>query len=337
MRSVWNGTIAFGQVTIPVRAYSATEERGSGLHQLHVTDGGRIRLRRTCEVDGADVPFSELGRGYELPDGDVVVLTQEDMAGLPVASAHAVQVRSFTPLEQVDPLYYNRSYYLAPEPAGAKPYVLFGEALRQSGRVAVVTVALRQREALAMLRARGNVIVLTTLLWPDEVRAPDFPFLNEDLAVRTQELRSAVADIARLSGDFDPTRHADGYRAALRALVAARADAGEVVRPTAAAQDTLAADLIASLRQTGRMEDADLAEAELTDTELAEAERADAESTDVESTDADTAGTDTETTAAGRAVDRARAAVRKAAAAKAAATRAANRAAAKARARAGRS
>jgi DNA end-binding protein Ku len=323
MRSVWNGTIAFEQVTIPVKAYSATEERGSGLHQLHVNDGGRIRLRRTCEVDGADVPFAELGKGYELPDGDVVVLTQEDMAGLPVASAHAIQVRAFTPLEQIDPLYYNRSYYLAPEPAGAKPYVLFGEALRQSGRVAVVTVALRQREALAMLRTRGNVVVLTTLLWPDEVRTPEFPFLDEDVAVQTRELRSAVSDIERLSGDFEPTHHADGYRAALRALVAARADAGEVVRPTAAAQDTLTADLIASLRETGRTADAELAEAELADADMADADMADAQPTGE--------------TAAGRAVDRARAAVRRAAAAKAAATRAANRAAAKARARAGRS
>jgi DNA end-binding protein Ku len=250
MRSVWNGSIAFEQVTIPVKAYSATEERGSGLHQLHVNDGGRIRLRRTCEVDGADVPFTELGKGFELPDGDVVVLTQEDMAGLPVTAAHAIQVRAFTPLEQVDPLYYNRSYFLAPEPEGAKPYVLLGEALRQSGKVAVVTVALRQREALAMLRERGNVIVLTTLLWPDEIRTPEFPFLDEDVEVQMKELRSAVSDVERLSGDFEPGRYADGHRAALRALVSAKAAAGDVVRPTSAEQDTLTSELVASLRQT---------------------------------------------------------------------------------------
>ncbi|HEX3589415.1 MAG TPA: Ku protein [Pseudonocardiaceae bacterium] len=248
MRSVWNGTITFGPVAIPVQAFSATEERGSGLHQLHVTDGGRIKLRRTCEIDGADVPFEELGKGVELPDGDVVVLTQEDLAGLPVASEHAIEVRAFTPLEQIDPLHYNRSYYLAPEPAGAKPYVLLGEALRQSGRVAVVTVALRQRETLAMLRERGNVIVLTTLLWPDEIRAPEFPFLDEDVSVRMNELRSAVADVERLSGDFEPHRYADGYRAALRALVNQRADAGDVVRPTAARQDATTTELVENLR-----------------------------------------------------------------------------------------
>ncbi|HKN99458.1 MAG TPA: Ku protein [Pseudonocardiaceae bacterium] len=250
MRSVWNGTITFGPVAIPVKAYSATEERGTGLHQLHVTDGGRIKLRRTCEIDGADVPFAELGRGVELPDGDVVVLTQEDMAGLPVATAHTVEVRSFTPLEQIDPLYYNRSYYLAPEPAGAKPYVLLGEALRQTGKVAVVTVALRQRETLAMLRERDHVIILTTLLWPDEVRAPDFPFLDEDVPVRMKELRSAVADVSRLSEDFQPGRYSDGYQAALRELVESRVAAGNVVRPTAAEQDATAATLVTTLKDT---------------------------------------------------------------------------------------
>ncbi|HEX3648225.1 MAG TPA: Ku protein [Pseudonocardiaceae bacterium] len=248
MRSVWNGTITFGPAAIPVKAYSATEERGTGLHQLHAQDGGRIRLRRVCEIDGADVPFDELARGVELPDGDVVVLTHEDMAGLPATAAHTVEVRSFTPLEQIDPLYYNRSYFLAPDPAGAKPYVLLGDALRQTGKVAVVSVALRQRETLAMLRERDHVIILTTLLWPDEVRTPDFPFLDEDVPVRMKELRSAVADVARLSEDFQPGQ--DGYQAALRKLVESRVAAGAVVRPTAAEQDESAETLVTTLKDT---------------------------------------------------------------------------------------
>lgn len=250
MRSVWNGTIAFGQVAIPVKAYSATEPRGTGLHQLHATDGGRIKLRRTCEIDGEDVPFTELGKGFELPDGDVVVLTQEDMAELPVASSHSIEVCAFAPLAQIDPIYLDRSYYLAPEAAGTKPYVLFGEALRQTGRVAIVRVALRQRETLAMLRERNNVIVLTTMLWPDEIREPDFPYLGEDVSVQMRELRSAVSDVERLSGDFEPSLYADEYRDALRALVNARADAGEVVRPTADEQDRATADLVHALHDS---------------------------------------------------------------------------------------
>jgi DNA end-binding protein Ku len=250
MRSVWNGTITFGLVAIPVKAYSATEERGTGLHQFHATDGGRIRLRRTCEIDGADVPFAELASGFELPDGDVVMLTQEDMAGLPATTAHAIEVRSFTPLERIDPLYYHRGYFLAPEPAGAKPYVLLAEALRETGKVAVATVALRQRETLAMLRERDGVLILTTLLWPDEVRTPDFPFLDENVPVATKELSSAVADVTRLSEDFRPERYADRYQAALRDLVAARVATGKVVRPTAAEQDAAAATLVTALKES---------------------------------------------------------------------------------------
>lgn len=248
MRSVWNGTITFGLAAIPVRAYTATEDRGSGLHQVHTTDGGRIRLRRTCELDGADVPFAELGKGVQLPDGDVVLLSQEDLAALPATSSHAIEVRSFTPVSQIDPLYFDRSYYLAPEPAGAQPYALLAEALCQSVRVAVVTVALRQRETLAMLRERDNVLVLTTLHWPDQVRTPDFPFLDEEVAVPRRAVRSAVADIERLSADFSPGDYSDGYRAALRDLVASRVEAGEVVRPTAAVQEASSESLVSALR-----------------------------------------------------------------------------------------
>jgi DNA end-binding protein Ku len=249
MRSVWNGTIAFGLSAIPVRAYSATEEQGSGLHQFHATDGGRIRLRRTCEIDGADVPFTELAKGVELPDGDVVVLTQHDLAGLPSSSSHEIDIRAFTPLSHVDPLYFNRSYFLAPDPVGAKPYLLLAEALRRSGKVAVGTVALRQRETLAMLRVRGSVLVLTTLLRPDEVRTPDFPFLDEEVSLQLKDIRSAVTDVERLSGDFEPAKYADGYRDALRALVDARVEAGDVLRPTAAEQEAATEDLVTTLRE----------------------------------------------------------------------------------------
>ncbi|HEY3610331.1 MAG TPA: Ku protein [Pseudonocardiaceae bacterium] len=301
MRSVWNGTIVFGPVSIPVKAYSATEERGTGLHQLHLADGGRIKLRRTCETDGADVPFVEMGRGYELPGGDVVMLTEDELADLPVATAHTIDVHAFTPLAQIDPMHFSRSYYLAPEPSGLKPYALLTEALRQTDQVAVVKVALRQRETLAMLRERDHVIVLTTMLWPDEIRTADLPILDEDVPVQLRELRAAVALVAELSGNFTPERYTDEYASALRGLIEAKVTAGDVHRPTAAAQEELAAELVEALRE------------------------------------ADTPSADTPSIAivdtASNAVDKARAAVRRAAAAKAAATRAARRAATKGRAR----
>lgn len=249
MRSVWNGTIAFGPVSIPVKAYSATEERGTGLHQLHLADGGRIKLRRTCETDGADVPFVEMGRGYELPGGDVVMLTEDELADLPVATAHTIDVHAFTPLAQIDPMHFNRSYYLAPEPSGLKPYALLTEALRQTGQVAVVKVALRQRETLAMLRERDHVIVLTMMLWPDEIRSPDLPTLDQDVPVQLRELRAAVALVAELSGDFAPEHYTDEYASALRGLIEAKVAAGDVHRPTAAAQDETATELVEALRE----------------------------------------------------------------------------------------
>jgi DNA end-binding protein Ku len=249
MRSVWNGTIVFGPVSIPVKAYSATEERGTGLHQLHLADGGRIKLRRTCETDGADVPFVEMGRGYELPGGDVVMLTEDELADLPVATAHTIDVHAFTPLAQIDPMHFNRSYYIAPEPTGLKPYALLTEALRQTDQVAVVKVALRQRETLAMLRERDHVIVLTTMLWPDEIRTPDLPILDEDVPVQLRELRAAVALVAELSGDFAPGEYTDEYASALRGLIQAKVTAGDVHRPTAAAQEEAAAEFVEALRE----------------------------------------------------------------------------------------
>ncbi|HEY7591700.1 MAG TPA: Ku protein, partial [Actinophytocola sp.] len=143
MRSVWNGTIRLGAATIPVRAFGATEEQGTGLHHVHASDGGRVRHRKVCEVDGRTLHADEVARGYVLPGGETVVLTDADLARLPLPTSRAIDVQAFAPLAEIDPIYFARSYHLEPEPAGVQPYVLFSEALQQSGRVAVVKVALR--------------------------------------------------------------------------------------------------------------------------------------------------------------------------------------------------
>jgi DNA end-binding protein Ku len=247
MRSVWNGTLAFGPLGIPVKAYSATEEHGPGLHQLHLNDGGRIRLKRTCDVDGEEVPFEEIGKGYETPGGDVVVLTEEDLDALPVPTAQTIEVHAFAPPGQIDPICFARSYYLEPEAVGIKPYAVLAEALRQSGRVAVVTIALRQRETLAVLRVRGAVLVLTTMLWPDEIRTPEFRFLDESVSVDLRELREATALVERMADDFEPTRYTDRYRAALSALIDRKAREGDVRRPIEPAKEAAVADLMTAL------------------------------------------------------------------------------------------
>jgi len=231
MRSIWSGAISFGLVVIPVKLYSATEQRDITFRQVHRKDGARIQFRRVCTLDGEEVPYSDVAKGYELPTGDMVVLTDEDLADLPLVTAHRIEVLHFAPSAQVEPIYANKSYYLEPDPTGARAYVLFRDALESSGKVAVAKVALRQREALAALRVREGVITLETLLWPDEVRKPDFAFLDEDIEVRSQELKMAASLIDTMTEDFDPDEYHDAYREALEAVVQAKIEGNELVRP----------------------------------------------------------------------------------------------------------
>jgi DNA end-binding protein Ku len=222
-------------VVIPVKLYAATEQRDVAFRQVHREDGGRVQFRRFCSVDGQEVPYSDVAKGYELATGDVVVLTDDDLKELPLATAKRIDVLHFSPSGQLDPILANKAYYLEPEPAGVRAYVLFRDALERSGRVAVAKVAIRQREALAALRVRESVLVLETLLWPDEVRAADFKFLDEDVDIRSQELKMAASLIDTMTEDFDPSLYKDTYREALEALVQAKIEGNEVVRPAGTA------------------------------------------------------------------------------------------------------
>ncbi|WP_433497893.1 Ku protein [Sphaerimonospora sp. CA-214678] len=248
MRSIWKGAISFGLVTIPVKLYSATEQKDVTFHQVHQADGGRIKYKRVCSLDGAEVPYSEIAKGYELATGEIVVLTEDDFADLPLTTSRRIDVLQFTPAEQIDPIYFAKSYYLEPEAQGTKPYVLLRDALERSGQVAVVKVALRQRESLATLRVRDGVFVLETMLWPDEVRTAEFGFLEEDVEVRPQELKMAESLIETMVADFDPAEHRDAYREALQEVIEAKVAGREIVAPEAPAEGRPAVDLMAALR-----------------------------------------------------------------------------------------
>jgi DNA end-binding protein Ku len=251
MRSIWAGAISFGMVVIPVKLFAATEQRDVSFRQVHREDGGRIQFKRVCSIDGQEVPYSDVAKGYELATGDVVVLTDDDLKDLPLATAHRIDVLHFSPAGQLDPILANKAYYLEPEPAGVRAYALFRDALERSGRVAVAKVAIRQREALAALRVRDGVLVLETLLWPDEIRTPDFKFLEENIDVRSQELKMAASLIDTMTEDFDPSAFKDAYREALEALVQARIEGNEVVRPAGtlvAEKPSGPADLTETLR-----------------------------------------------------------------------------------------
>ncbi|MBA2414850.1 MAG: Ku protein [Geodermatophilaceae bacterium] len=248
--SIWKGAISFGLVSIPVRLFSATEEKDVSFRQVHAADGGRIRYKRVCSVDGEEVPYSDIAKGYELPDGDMVVLEDEDFADLPISTSRAVDVLTFVPAEQLDPVQFGKAYYC--EPTGdAKPYVLLRDALDNSEKVAVVKVALRNRERLATLRPRDGVLVLQTMLWPDEVREPSFSFLDQNVTIRSQEMTMAESYVEALAGDFEPDQYTDDYREALQEVIEAKSAGREVTRPAAPeVDDSKVLDLMDALRRS---------------------------------------------------------------------------------------
>jgi DNA end-binding protein Ku len=251
MRVVWRGTISFGLVTIPVRLYVATESKRVPSHQIHVPDGGRVQYKRVCSIDGAEVPYEEIGRGYVSTTGELVVLNDVDLAMLPAKTSRSIEVISFLPMAAVDPIYLDRSYYVEPEPQAAKAYRLMRDALRKLGRIAVAKVTLRDREIIAVLRVHDDVLLLATMLWPDEVREPSFPFLTEDdeWLTPSQELAMAEALIDSLSDDqLDPARYRDVHRETLTALIDAKATGQTVTTQEAAPRGAAPPDLLDALR-----------------------------------------------------------------------------------------
>jgi DNA end-binding protein Ku len=250
MQTVWKGVISFGLVSIPVQLFAATEEHSVSFRQIHVSDGGQIRYRRVCTLDGEEVPYSDIAKGYELPDGQVVVLTDEDFAELPLASSRAIEVLGFADADTIDPVRLSRSYYCDPTGSDAKAYVLLREALQRTGKVALVKVALRGRESPAVLHPRDGVLVLHVLLWPDEVRKPRFKFLHDEITPRPRELQAAEAYIHTLTDTSEPHEMVDRYQAALTELVEAKVAGRQLEQPPAPTQADSADTLMEALRRS---------------------------------------------------------------------------------------
>ncbi|EGD43428.1 Ku protein [Nocardioidaceae bacterium Broad-1] len=253
MRAIWKGAVSFGLVSVPVKLYSATESHDVSFRQVHKADGGRIRYQRICSIDGEEVPYSEIAKGYETEDGEMVVLTDDDFANLPTTSSREIAVEKFVPSDQIDPMLFEKSYYLEPENTGIKPYALLRQALLEADRVALVTVALRQRTTVAALRVRptdnGDVIVLQTMMWPDEIRVPDFKV--EAGEVKDSEIKMANMLVETLAGDFHPEEFSDDYASAVEEMVKAKIEGGEVERtPTSTKTSGEVVDLLAALQRS---------------------------------------------------------------------------------------
>lgn len=228
MRAVWKGAVTFGLVNVPVKLYSATEDHDVSLHQVHDADGGRIRYQRKCEICGEVVPYQHIDKAYD--DGErTVVITDDDLKSLPAERSREIEVVEFVPTEQIDPIMFDRSYYLEPDSASNKAYVLLREALESTERTAVVRMALRQKTRLAALRVHGDVLMVQTLLWSDEVREAKFPALDEPAKITTKELDLSKQLVESLSGDFEPEDFVDEYQQELRTLIQAKLEQGDAL------------------------------------------------------------------------------------------------------------
>ena len=229
MRAIWKGAISFGLVNVPVKLYAATEDHDVGLHQVHDADGGRIRYQRRCEVCGKVVEYAHIDKAFD--DGSTtVVLTEEDLKSLPEERSREIEVVEFVPSKQIDPIMFDRSYFLEPDKTAVKAYALLRRTLEETERTAIVQFSLRQKTRLAALRPHGDkVLMLQTLLWDDEVREADFASLDQDVRVSAQELKMASSLVDNLSADFAPDKFSDEYQEQLRELIAAKLEQGDAL------------------------------------------------------------------------------------------------------------
>jgi DNA end-binding protein Ku len=246
-RSMWKGAISFGLVTIPVAVYPATEEKSVKFNQLHDEDMGRIRYKRVCEVDGEEVPYEHIVKGYEIEKDRYVMLEDEDFDAVPVESSRTIDIQQFVEMEEIDPILYKKSYYLVPDETGAKAYALLRRALEEESKVGIAKVSFRDKEHLAALRFKDDAFVLETMFWPDEIRAAEFDTIHEDGKIRDQEVEMAKALIENLSEPWNPEAFKDEYREALLEIVEKKA-AGEAIEAAPEAQPARVVDLMEALK-----------------------------------------------------------------------------------------
>ncbi len=254
MRSIWKGEVSFGLVNVPVKVYSATEDHDLHARQVDKKDGVRIRYKKVRDDNGEEVEFSDIAKAYESEDGEMVILTKEDLASLPVEQSHEIEVTEFVPADQVDPVAFDNAYFLEPASRSNRAYVLMREALQQTDRLAICTFTLRNRTRLCALRVYKDVLMLQTLLWPDEIRPAILEGLDKEAKVRPQEVKMAASLIETMAADFEPEKYEDDYQLQLKELIEAKAAGGEAFTVTEREEakdddgDDEVADLLAALR-----------------------------------------------------------------------------------------
>jgi DNA end-binding protein Ku len=246
-RTMWKGAISFGLVAIPIKVFPATEEKGLSFNQLHDEDHGRIKYQRVCSKCGEIVAFEHIVKGYEYEKDKYVILTDEELASVPVESSRAIDILQFVDHEEIDPIYYKKTYYLVPEETGVKAYKLLREAMAEDGRVGIAKVSFRDKEHLSALRFSGDVLVLETMYWPDEIRDAKFEELDKDAKLRPQEVQMARTLIDNLTDEWHPDQYQDEYREALLQMVEKKV-AGEEIEFIESPEPTKVVDLMEALK-----------------------------------------------------------------------------------------
>jgi len=245
-RALWKGAVSFGMVTIPIKLYTATEEKDIAFNQLHKTDGVRIKMQRYCPEDEQVLELSDIVKGYEISPGNYVILDPEDFEKVPVNTTHTVEITDFVPLEQIDPIYYQKTYYIEPDKVGMKPFALLREVLKDSQLVALAKVTLRQKEQLCTLRVYDDIIALETMFYPDEIRTTAGLDAPGEMEISEKEMQMAKSLVEMLKSDFEPEKYRDNYREALLELIQQKAEGQEISRPKPAAGKVT--DLMEALR-----------------------------------------------------------------------------------------
>ena len=245
-RAIWKGAVSFGMVSIPIKLYTATDEKDVSFNLLHKTDGARIKQQRYCPEDDAVIEWNDVARGYEIAPDQYVIMEPEDFEKVPIDTTHTIEITDFVPSEQIDPIYYQKTYYLEPEKIGGKPFSLLREVLKDSKLVALAKVTLRQKEQLCTLRVYNNTISLETMFYSDEIRATDEIDVPEEVAIGEKELKMAKSLVEMLTGDFQPEKYHDNYREALLELIERKSEGQEIKRPAPVAGKVT--DLMEALR-----------------------------------------------------------------------------------------
>lgn len=245
-RAIWKGAVSFGMVSIPIKLYTATDEKDVSFNLLHKKDGARIKQQRYCPEDDAVIEWSDVARGYEIAPDQYVIMEPEDFEKVPVDTTHTIEITDFVPSEQIDPIYYQKTYYLEPEKIGGKPFALLREVLKDSKLVALAKVTLRQKEQLCTLRVYNNTISLETMYYADEIRATDELDAPEDVTLGEKELQMAKSLVDMLTGNFEPEKYHDNYREALLEMIERKSEGQEIKRPAPVAGKVT--DLMEALR-----------------------------------------------------------------------------------------